>query len=146
MRPAWSFAPARRLKGQSAAPSISCTSLMQASPALFSTDFPSKVEAPATIITTTASDTPPQESLGARKALRPARSLKADRELDSAGTRSGRKHHEREISPEATPMTKGGSLACKQPGKHCRAMSHVHRHSKKGRIARTLRDTKRRSR
>ena len=40
---------------------------MQASPALFLTDFPFKVEAPAIIITTTANVMPRQGSLVARK-------------------------------------------------------------------------------
>jgi hypothetical protein len=50
-----------------------------------------------------------------------------------------------EISPEATPMTKGGSLAASSPESTVEN-GQLLRHFKKSRIARTLRDIKRRSR
>jgi hypothetical protein len=86
---------------------------MQALPALCSTDFPFKAEAPVIIITTMASGTPRRGSGVRRNGRRPASSFKADENLILPERRSGSEHHEREINPEGTPMTMGGSLAAR---------------------------------
>ena len=69
------------------------------------------VEAPAITIIITANGTRPPETPVAGKGLRTVRLLNADDNLILPERRSRQEHYEEGISPEVTPMTKGGSLA-----------------------------------